>query len=103
MAGLLVSSVIRLIDVVTLEHDGRLRGDGVVVLKVVLHDDFGLLPVDSLVARDSRSAGEASVQLVGGDAVVAFVLHLAPGGPGGDERLAELEVGGEDGGKAEDG
>jgi hypothetical protein len=100
---LLLSGVVSLVDEVTLEHDSRLRGDRVVVLKIVLHDDLRLLPVDSLVAWDSRSAGEAAVEFVGKDAVVAFVLRLAPGGPLGDVELTELVAGGEDGGNAEDG
>ena len=74
-----------------------------VVLKRVLLDHVPVLPVDSLVAFDSRSAGEAAVQLVGGDAVVAFVLHFDLRRPGRQGGLAELVVGREDGRQAEHG
>jgi hypothetical protein len=86
----------------TLEHL-VLRWDAVESLEWVLLDDIAVLPVDGLVAFDARGTEEAAVQLVCGDAVVAFVLHFASGRPRGDVGFAELVVGREDGGQAEDG
>jgi hypothetical protein len=84
-------------------EDLVLRRNVVEVLKRVLLDDIAVLPVDGLVAFDTRRAEEATVQFVRGDAVVAFVLHFAPGRPWGDVGFAELVVGREDGGQAENG
>lgn len=80
----------------------------VVVLELVLCNDVAVLPVDCLVAFDSRRAEEAAVYLVCRDAVVAFVFHFAFGRPWSQRASAELVVAefvvrGEDGGKAENG
>lgn len=87
--------------VVSLEDLERGR-NVVVVLERVLLDDLAVLPADSLVALDSRRTEEAAVELVGRDALVAFVLHLASGRPRCDELFAEHVVGREDCGQAED-
>lgn len=79
------------------------RRNVVVVLERVLLDDVAVLPVDGLVALDSRRTEEAAVELVGRDALVAFVLHLASGRPRCDVLLAKHVVGREDCGQAEDG
>lgn len=86
---------------VSLEDLGR-SWNVVVVLERVLLDDLAVLPADSLVTLDSRRTEKAAVELVGRDALVAFVLHLASGRPRCDELFAEHVVRREDCGQAED-